>query len=176
MYFLETKKIIPRIVLLYLFSLSTMAAQNNLIQETIPINTSTQEILFSYGRLNSLKLDQTYSRLAKHGSNPLFNLGYQNTSSTKIIGVQSVFSIGSLKTSGNNSNLISNYAANLKLKYLKEVAFGKLSFYAGGNISFSGDVWFPKGTELRYGWDMYSGGGLAMSFIRGLNKRLFFQY
>ncbi len=142
-------------------------------------DTSTSNLYFAYGQAYNIKIDRTYSRLAKNGFNHLFNLGYENLKNNRAINVDGSFMIGTLKTKGNDINFIDNYSGNLKLRYLKkikEININNLSIYAGGNINFRGDVWFPQNSELRYAWDINLGIGLATSILYKINPKLFFQY
>lgn len=149
-------------------------AQNIIVKNSGTITAS--KFFFAYGQAYNLKLDRTYSRLAKNGFNHLFNLEYENLNNNRVIDIQSSFMIGTLKTKGNNVNFIDNYAGNLKLRYLKKIDINNLSVYAGGNINFGGDVWFPQDSELRYAWDINLGTGLATSLRYKINPKLSFQY
>ena len=152
-------------------------AQNFIINNSDTITAS--KLYFSYGQAYNLKLDRTYSRLAKNGFNHLYYLGYENLNNKRIIDIQNSFMIGSLKTQGNDVNTINNYAGNLKLRYLKNIkklSKNSLSVYTGVNINFRGDVWFPKDSELRYGWDINLGIGLATLVHYKINPKLSFQY
>jgi len=156
-------------IIIILFFLSEMLGQE----------ISMKSISFSYGQTYNVKLDRTYSRLSKNGFNHFFNTEYKVLNRSKSINIQSNFMIGTLKTKGNNINLIDNYAGNLRLKYLKKIGkinVENLSIYVGGNINFSGDVWFPHNSKLRYAWDIYLGIGLAISICHKINSKLFFQY
>lgn len=141
--------------------------------------TTTNKIYFDYGQAYILKLDKTYSRLAKNGFNHFFNLEYENVNHNRVLDVQGSFMFGALKTKGNSINIINDYAGNFKLKYLKKInKINKtnLSLYLGGNINFRGDIWFPQNNELRYGWDINLGIGFSTSLRYKLNPKLTFQY
>jgi hypothetical protein len=160
------------LITICLFSLG-ISAQDN--QDTI----KSSKIYFAYGQTYNLKLDRTYSRLAKNGFNHLFNLGYVNVNNNRIIDIQGSFMFGNLKTKGNSINIINDYAGNIKLKYLKKVNkinHTNLSLYIGGNIDFRGDIWFPQNNELRYGWDINLRTGLSTSLCYKINPKLMLQY
>ena len=136
-------------------------------------------LFLSYGQAYNLKLDQTYSRLAKNGLNHLFYLGYRHLNDNRIIGAESSFMMGNLNTDGNDVNIINDYAGNLKVEYLrriKKINVDHLSVYAGGNINFRGDFWFPGSSDLRYAWDFNLGAGLAAAAIYKFNPKLSIQY
>jgi len=155
-----------------LFSFRILA-QNNL--DTI----SSNKVYIAYGQAYNLKLDRTYSRLAKNGFNHLLNIEYENVNINRIIDTQGGFMIGTLKTKGNNNNIINDYAGNLKLKYLKKINkinSTNLSMYIGANVNFRGDIWFPQNNELRYGWDINLGTGFSTSFRYKINTKLLLQY
>ncbi len=166
-------KYILVLLITMLFSFG-LFAQNIIINNSDTITAS--KLYFAYGQAYNLKLDRTYSRLAKNGFNHLFNLGYENLNDNRVINIEGSFMIGTLKTKGNNINVINDYAGNLKLKYLKKITLNNLSVYAGGSINFRGYVWFPQGSELRYAWDINLGIGLATSVRYKINPKLFFQY
>jgi hypothetical protein len=141
--------------------------------------TKSNKIYFEYGQAYNLKLDRTYSRLAKNGFNHLFNFGYENINNNRVIDIQGCFMIGTLKTKGNTINVINDYAGNLGLKYLKKINKKKqtnLSLYIGGHIDFRGDIWFPQNNELRYGWDINLGTGFSTSLHYKINTKLKLQY
>ncbi len=140
---------------------------------------SSKNLFFAYGQMYNLKLDRTYSRLAKNGFNHFFNLGYENPNSNRIVSIEGGFMVGTLKTKGNNVNFIKDFAGNLKIRYLKRIKtieIKNLSVYAGGNVNFRGDVWFPQDSELRYGWDINLGIGLATSIRYKINSNLSLRY
>ncbi len=140
---------------------------------------TSNRLYLAYGQAYNLKLDRTYSRLAKNGFNHLLNLGYENVTNNRIVNVEGVFMIGTLKTKGNSTNVIDDYAGNLKLKYLQKINKKKvsnLSIYVGGNIDFRGDVWFPQNSELRYAWDVNLGTGFSTSLYYKINTKLRFRY
>jgi len=165
---------VPIITMLFSFGIF---AQNIIVKKSDIITVS--KLFFAYGQAYNLKLDRTYSRLAKNGFSHIFNLGYENLNNNRVINIQGSFLIGTLKTKGNNVNVINDYAGNLKLRYLKEIKkinVNNLSVYVGGNINFGGDIWFPQDSELRYAWDINLGVGLATSLRYKINPKLFFQY
>jgi hypothetical protein len=152
-------------------------AQNIFVKNSDTITSS--KLFFAYGQAYNLKLDRTYSRLAKNGFNHLFNLGYEKLNNNRVIDIEGSFMIGTLKTKGNNINVINDYTGNLKLRYLieiKKIDINNLSVYAGGNINFGVDIWFPQNSELRYAWDINLGTGLATSIRYKINPKLSFQY
>lgn len=141
--------------------------------------TATNQIYFGYGQAYNLKLDNTYSRLAKNGFNHLIILAYENVKYNGILGVQGSFMFGTLKTKGNSVNIINDYAGSFALKYLKKINKTEktnLSLYLGGNINFRGDIWFPQGSELRYGWDINLAKGFSSSLRYKTHSKLRFQY
>jgi len=167
------------ILLIMLFLSLGICAQkvpkSNFELDTIPMKSIT----FAYGQSYKLKLDNTYSRLAKNGFNHLLNLEFLTLNINRIIEIQSNFMLGTLKTKGNNINLIDAYSGNIKLRYLeniKAINIKNLSLYVGGNINFSGEMWFPHGSELRYAWDIYFGIGLSSSLRYKINTIFSFQY
>ena len=168
------------ITLLMILSYSFGVFAQDIPKNNTRTNTvSSKSLYFAYGQAYNLKLDRTYSRLAKNGFNHLFNLGYENLNNNRIINIEGGFMIGTLKTKGNNINFIDDYSGNLKVRYLKKIKkidINNLSVYAGGNINFRGEVWFPQGSELRYGWDINLGIGLATSVRYKINPKLSFQY
>ncbi len=160
------------VITICLFSARIFAQEN---QDTTPAS----KIYFTFGQAYNLKLDRTYSRLAKNGFNHRLDLGYENVNNNRIIDIQGSFMIGTLKTKGNTINVINDYAGNLKLKYLKKmdkIAHPDLSIYVGGNVDFRGDIWFPQNNELRYGWDINLGTGISSSMRYKINSKLKLQY
>jgi len=155
-----------------LFSFGVFAQSNT---DTITSN----RLHFAYGQVYNLKIDKTYSRLAKNGFNHFIDLGYHKINSNRIIDINGSFMIGTLKTKGNTVNIINDYAGNIQFRYLKNIqklSKNNLSVYIGGNLGFRGDIWFPKGSELRYGWDINLGTGLATSIIYKINSKFSMQY
>ncbi len=139
----------------------------------------TKNIYFSYGLVYNLKIDKTYSRLAKNGFNHFFSFGFEKKYSNKIFSVHGNFMKGTLKTKGNSINYVDNYGGNFILRYLmknQKLSNDKISFFLGLNANFKGDVWFPQKSELRYGWDIYLGAGVATSLLYKINNKLSFRY
>ena len=135
-------------------------------------------LFFSYGQVYFLKIDKTYSRLAKGGLNHFFNLGYAHTNAHSAIDVQGNFITGTLSSTENNANIIDNYAGGMRVKYLKGITtkVRDLSLYLGGNVNFDGNLWFPQESRLRYAWDINLGGGLAASLRYRVNTSISLQY
>ena len=137
------------------------------------------KLYVAYGQSYNLKLDETYSRLPKNGFNHLFNLRYENQKNARVMNFQGSFMIGTLKTKGNNINIINDYAGNLKFRYLKKINnidLSNLSVYVGGNLDFRADAWFPQNAELRYAWDINLGTGFSTSARYWINTKLTLQY
>jgi hypothetical protein len=139
----------------------------------------SKKLFFSYGQTYNLKLDNTYSRLAKNGFTHTLNFGFENVKSSRIIETQGGLIFGSLKTKGNNINIINDFAGNLKLRYLTKINQlnkNNLQVYVGGIFNFRGDIWFPRNSDLRYGWDINLGTGISTLLQYKINPKLIFQY
>jgi len=159
-------------IIFYLSSFSIFA-QN----DTNTFNSN--RVYFAYGQSYNLKLDQTYSRLAKHGFIHLFQLGYEKVKNDKLFEVRGGLMIGNLKTKGNNINTIDDMSGSLRIRYLKRVeriSSTNLSIYFGANIDFRGDLWFSQNSQLRYGWDINLGSGFSTSIRYKIKPKLSLQY
>lgn len=133
--------------------------------------TPSNSLQIAYGQSYNLKLDETYSRLAKKGFNHFFNLEYtKTTSNNNIINADISFILGKLKTKGNSNNIIKDYNGNIKFKYLSKIP--NSSIYLGGNVNFRGDLWFPRNSELRYGWDINLGIGFSALLNCNINSKI----
>ena len=166
------KKAILAIVVFILFSSSTMAQKDK-------NSILSKKLRFGYGLAYNIKLDRTYSRLPKNGANHLFNIEYENVNEKRIVSGHLNFMLGTLKSKGNNVNNINDYSGYLKTRYLRRINITdvpKLSFYLGANATFRSDFWFPKESQLRYGWDANLGLGLATSIRYLINHKLIIQY
>lgn len=170
---------------IYISLLIVILSFTGLLAQDVPKENSegnainSKSLFFAYGKAYNLKLDRTYSRLAKNGFNHLYSLGYSSLNNKRIITIEGNFIIGTLQTKGNSINTIYDYVGNVKFEYLKRVNKinnSRLSVYVGGNTNLRGDIWFPQDSDLRYGWDINFGTGMATSVLYRINPKLLFQY
>lgn len=146
--------------LLIVLLITTVYSQEEVKTEQSPAHQ--RHLLLAYGQVYHLKLDQTYSRLAKRGFNHSFALGYHNLNQRHFFGGQLNFMTGKLGTKGNQINFLTNYAGGLQLWYLKKLtSWNALDLYLGLNLGLRGEIWFPPPDLLRYGWDINSGLGAS---------------
>lgn len=151
----------------------------NVFSQSNTDSTKTGQFRFAYGQVYNLKIDKTYSRLAKNGSTHYFDMGYYRINNNRVFELSANFRTGRLQTQGNDRNIILNYAGNLRFKYLKKnqkLNTDKWSLYLGGNFGFRADSWFPNNSELRYAWDIYIGAGLSTSILYKTNSKFSFKY
>ncbi|MBL6669063.1 MAG: hypothetical protein ISP72_02970 [Flavobacteriaceae bacterium] len=157
------------------FSLEVFA-QN--IDINTPINIPSRKLYFAYGQTYKVKLDRTFSRLAKEGFNNFYFVGIERQFNEKILNIQSVLLIGTLKTRGNRFNPLNNYAGAIKMRIMrqsKKLSKSDFSVHTGINLIGRGDVWFPQLEDLRYAWDIYLGAGWSTSIRFRISSELFIQ-
>ncbi len=150
-----------------------------LFSQSEEVKNTSKRLSLLYGQTYSLKIDKTYSRLAKQGLSHHFNLGYVRITESQIMDIQTHWRSGKLNSNGNKINLINDLASILRFRYLRKTdrfSKEKLSVYAGGNIHFRANIWFPPPHTLRYGWDMNLGLGLSTTIIYQIKPRWQLQY
>lgn len=113
------------------FSLEVFA-QN--IDINTPINIPSRKLYFAYGQTYKVKLDRTFSRLAKEGFNNFYFVGIERQFNEKILNIQSVLLIGTLKTRGNRFNPLNNYAGAIKIRIMRQSKKLSKSDFAQNNI------------------------------------------
>ncbi len=161
------------IILLIILSAFNVKAQDNTISKTV------NRLSFDYGKNYNLKLDKTYSRVAKSGFNHQFNLGYEKLNPNHIFSLKVNFMIGKLNTRGVNTdsyNTINNYAGQLNFRYLKKLQLkNKISVFIGGHIGFRSDIWIPT-EALAYGWDSNLDAGFSGAVFYKINSKFTVRY
>lgn len=139
------------------------------------------KLSLSYGVLYGIKVDKVYSRLPRYGINHTANLAYEGKHKNRLIGVDIHFSTGTLGLNTSRISQLSNFAGLLSLKYLFKLAPNKLkdkktTLYAGGSMTFRGEIWFPQFALLAYGWDLNAGVGADLSIQHKFSAKLSVQY
>ncbi len=144
------------------------------------INDTSSKLSVTYGQTYNLKIDTTYSRLARKGFNHRFSLWYEHARKhDRIINVRSAFMFGTLGTEGNDLNTLTNYSGFLSSDYLQEIhslSTSNFSVYAGFNAGIKSEIWFPELSVLRYGWDINAGVGGSASARYTISPHVFCQY
>jgi len=172
---LSNYKLRFKIILLSLFFVlyfSSAYSQSTDSQERI------NRVSLNYGKTYHVKLDQTYSRLAKSGFTDYLSLDYEYLDDDRIMGVQTFFGLGELTTNNNLGSKLVSYSSGLSFRYLRRISvesLSKCSLYAGLNFGLGGELWFPD-SALAYGWDINSGVGTAIAAIYQINSKLYFKY
>ena len=138
-------------------------------------DTTLNIIDISYGANYNLKIDKTYSLLPRKGLTHAMGIQYENSNSNRMYSALTEFGIGELGTGANNVNLLTAYMGNVALTYIRKtntISSKKIKVGFGGYVYFQAEVWFPKSSVLRYGWDTNLGGGFSFLFSYNASKKI----
>ncbi len=136
------------------------------------------DVFIEYGIMYHLKIDKTYSRLAKSGGSHYFSIGNSYVGNNAIRYTQFAFFMGVLDTRNNDVNKLSNFGGHANIKYLLSIPQKnkRFNFFIGGNLGIRAEAWFPKNSYLRYGWDVNLGLGLSTSIFYHITNRFYIRY
>lgn len=139
----------------------------------------SSKLSIACGPAYSLKKDRTYSRLTKNGFNSNFIMDYEYTGAGRLSDFYGSLILGTLGTEGNDVNKLDNYSGIITFRYLwkiNKLSPGILSVFAGINTSFRAEIWFPRQSFLRYGWDINTGLGGSAAVRYSFNSKLSCRY